>query len=214
MLNFIAIKIIHLLKRDDRLRECNQELHKINFSSFDGVYFPAKEIKLLGARGCALSHAMALAEFLFNSDKPFALILEDDFSIRDPSTFWTDLETVIKQSMFWDVFLLGYNHAAAIEVTAIEGVFRCINAQTASGYLVKRDYVPKLIECFFRSAELLGRFQDLPSPNREIAFHSVCCDMLWKELQIKDRFWFSIPSQIFQRASYSDIEMTNVNYGV
>lgn len=110
--------------------------------------------------------------------------------------------------------MLGYNHAAAIEVTPLEGVFRGINSQTASGYLVKREYAPKLIECFFRSAELLNGFQNLPSPNKEIAFQAACCDMLWKELQIKDRFWFSIPSLIFQRASFSDIEKTHVDYGV
>jgi glycosyl transferase family 25 len=214
MFDFISMKIIHLLKRVDRLNECNKELQRISISPDASIYFPAKEIPSLGARGCSLSHAMTLSEFLFNSDNPFVLILEDDFSIRNPSKFWGDIEAVIKHADLWDVFLLGYNHAAAIEVTPIEGFFRGINAQTASGYLVKREYVPKLIECFFRSAELLNSYQTLPSPNKEIGFQAACCDMLWKELQIKNRFWFSIPSQIFQRPSFSDIEQTQVDYGV
>ena len=214
MFDFISMKIIHLQKRVDRLRECNAELQRINISPEGDVYFSAKELPSIGARGCSLSHAMALSEFLFSSDNPFILILEDDFSIRNPSKFWSDIEDAIKNAYLWDVFLLGYNHAAAIEVTPIEGVFRGINAQTASGYLVKRGYVPKLIECFFRSAELLNSFQALPSPNKEIGFQAACCDMLWKELQIKDRFWFSIPSQIFQRPSFSDIEQMQVDYGV
>ena len=214
MFDFISMKIIHLQKRVDRFNECNIELQKINISPDADLYFSAKELPSLGARGCSLSHAMALSDFLFSSDNPFILILEDDFSIRDSSKFWRDVEVLIKYAYLWDVFLLGYNHAAAIEATPVEGVFRGINAQTASGYLVKREYVPKLIECFFRSAELLNSYQTLPSPNKEIAFQAVCCDMLWKELQIKDRFWFSIPSQIFQRPSFSDIELMQVDYGV
>jgi GR25 family glycosyltransferase involved in LPS biosynthesis len=213
MLNFIDLKIIHLTKRTDRLLECGEELNKINFVEKDDTYFLAKEVQNLGARGCALSHAMALSEFLFNSDNPFVLILEDDFSIREPARFWGDVEKAIQNSSLWDVYLLGYNHVAAIEMTPIENTFRGINSQTASGYIVKRNYAPKLIECFFRSAELLNTYQDLPSPNKEILLQSVCCDMLWKELQLKDKFWFSIPSQILQRPSYSDIEKAHVNYG-
>ena len=83
MNNSIYTKIIHLSKREDRLLECNEELKKINILKPDGIYFEAKNIPTLGAKGCALSHAMALSEFLFKTEDSFALILEDDFSIRE-----------------------------------------------------------------------------------------------------------------------------------
>ena len=213
MNNSIYTKIIHLSKREDRLSECNEELKKINILKPDGIYFEAKNIPTLGAKGCALSHAMALSEFLFKTEDSFALILEDDFSIREPSSFWTNLETALGQSHLWDVFLLGSNLAVPIQATPVESFFRVINSQTASGYLLRRGYAPKLIECFFRSAELLSSAQELPSPNKEIATHIASCDQMWKELQIIDRFWFSTPSIIYQRESYSDIVNTKVNYG-
>lgn len=107
MHDFISIKIIHLAKRSDRLLECNQALRGIGLLNHREIFFQAKEIESLGARGCALSHAMALSEFLFNTDKPLALILEDDFEIRNSSTFWSDLDNVIKNLFFGMFFCLG-----------------------------------------------------------------------------------------------------------
>ena len=214
MLDSISIKIINLAKREDRLFDCNAELEKIKISPKDDLFFEANESQLNGAHGCSLSHAMALAELLFCSYKQFFLIFEDDFSIREPNTFWVNLDVVIKHANLWDVYLLGHNTAIAIEATPIPSVVRAINSQTQSGYLVKRSYAPKLIECFFRSAELLRFYNDLPIPNKDLSKHYFTSDQLWKELQIKDRYWISNPSQIFQRPSFSDIEKRHVDYGV
>ena len=208
------IKIIHLPARIDRLRECDEELKKIKIEESDGLYFCAKETMNLGGRGCALSHAMALSEFLFDGDQQFILILEDDFKIMDLENFWEIISNVINHENLWDVYLLGHKTAVAIESTPLKNTFRGIHSQTTSGYIVKRDFAPKLIEIFFRSAELLKKYQHLPSPNREIATHLFFLDQLWGELQIKDRFWFSIPALITQRPSFSDILKKNVNYGI
>jgi len=210
----IYLKVINLPHRSDRREDCRGELSKIGLQTSDDIFFAAKCEPDLGALGCALSHAKVLADFLFCSDKPFALVLEDDFSIRDAPTFLNTIGQFCNQDFLWDVFLLGHNSAIPIEPTHFENAVRVVNSQTTSGYLVGRVYAIKLIDNFFRSAELLRRYQYLPEPNKTIAKSLFSCDILWKELQIKDRFVVPLPSLITQRASYSDVEKREVNYGV
>jgi GR25 family glycosyltransferase involved in LPS biosynthesis len=210
----IHLKVINLKHRADRRAECTRELAKVGIEAGDETFFEAKAVPNLGALGCASSHGKALADYVFADEKPFVLILEDDFSIRDPETFVTTVNSFCSQDFLWDVLLLGHNGAVPIEPTHFGTACRTINAQTTSGYLVGRVYAVKLIEYFFRSAELLRRYQYLPDPNRTIAKSLFSCDILWKELQIRDRFVVPIPSLITQRASYSDVENQHVNYGV
>ena len=214
MLGSIHFRIINAEHREDRRLECIDELVQLGIAAQNDTFFKAKFIENYGIRGCALSHAMALSEFLFLDQKPYALILEDDFSIRSPDGFRDTLDALIKLEGHWDVFLLGHNHAIPIGVTPIDDILQVIHSQTASGYLVPRSYAHHLIQSFFRSADLLATFAGLPSPNKELARHQICPDILWKELQIKDRFWAAFPSTIFQRKSYSEIEKRTVDYGV
>jgi GR25 family glycosyltransferase involved in LPS biosynthesis len=210
----LYLKVINLPHRADRRQECLTELSRIGLPADDGIFFCARSEPEFGALGCALSHAKVLADFLFQSDLPFALIFEDDFSIRDAPTFISTIAEFCTRDFLWDVFLLGHNSAVPIEPTHFENAVRVVNSQTASGYLVGRLYAIKLIDYFFRSAELLRRYQYLPEPNRTITRSFFSCDILWKELQVKDRFVIALPSLIIQRPSYSDIEKRVVNYGV
>jgi len=210
----ICLKVISLQRRADRRQECLGELSKLGMSPNPEFFFDAKSVPEFGALGCALSHAKVLADFLFCDERPFALILEDDFSIRDAGAFVSTVDRFCSQDILWDVILLGHNSAIPIEPTHFGTACRAINSQTTSGYLVGRFYAIKLLECFFRSAESLRRYQYLPDPNRTIAKSLFSCDILWKELQTRDRFVVPIPSLIIQRPSYSDVEKRDVAYGV
>lgn len=214
MIDFFELKIINLLHRKDRKIDCMKELQTINIVDLDNVFFNAKFVSDYGALGCALSHAMAMAEFLFESEKQYLIILEDDFNIEDPQIFLEKIRQIILIENKWDCFLLGHNVAIPIEQTEIQNVFRVINAQTTSGYLVNRSYIPKMIQYFFKSAELLRKYKGLPSPNKEISKHFFSCDILWKNIQIDDIFLASFPPMITQRKSYSDIDKNIVDYGV
>lgn len=215
MLNEITLKIINLQHRSDRRLECLKELEMLGLNGDkEKIFFTAKHLPNLGARGCSLSHAMVLSDFLFNDDKPYIMVLEDDFSVRDNYGFVQSVNQVIKYSNYWDVYLLGHNQAIPISATQLPQVVKVINSQTTSGYVVGRLYASRLIENFYRSAELLRIYDVLPSPNKELSRHSICCDMLWKELQVKDRFWARLPSDVYQRQSHSDIENRMVDYKV
>ncbi|MFO1247425.1 MAG: hypothetical protein U1E93_04195 [Alphaproteobacteria bacterium] len=153
-----------------------------------------------------------IAEFLFTDDKPFLLVLEDDFSVPAPAEFFASLEAAVAQPGFWDVFLLSHTFAVPIVRTPIPDMFRVINAQTTAGYLVGRLYASRLMEVFFRSAEMLDRVAKIPQPAREMADVRYRCDILWKQLQDNDRFCARIPAPVVQRPSYSDVENKMVDY--
>jgi GR25 family glycosyltransferase involved in LPS biosynthesis len=214
LLDNISIRVINLEHRVDRKNESIEEGSKVGIILSSNDFFKAKHSPSDGAIGCALSHAKALADYLFNSEKPFVLILEDDFEIKDSLNFQATLLSLTTDSSKWDIFLLGHNQAIPIEPSPFANIYRVINAQTMSGYLVKRECVPRLIDCFFTSAELLRKYQNLPEPNRNFARHLSVCDVKWKEIQSKIVFYASIPALIHQRQSYSDVEKKDVNYGV
>ncbi len=208
------LKIINLLHRNDRREECIREGARAGMHITQENFFTGRYVQHNGALGCALSHAKVLADFLFKDDRPYILVLEDDFSFRDVEKFHSTINSLFQQASLWDVFLLGHNEALPIEETPIAQMCRVINSHTMSGYLVKREYASKLVECYFRSAEQLRRYAFLPENLRIPARSIFCCDVLWKELQNKDRFFASFPSLIYQRSSYSDIEKKLVDYGV
>jgi glycosyl transferase, family 25 len=210
----ISVKIINLAHRLDRKEECRKEMAAIGWSEGDYAFFTARHMPDFAARGCALSHGKAIVDFLFAEEKPFLLILEDDFTIRAGADFLPSLEAAIAQAGFWDVFLLAHNYAIPITRTPLKDTYRVVNAQTTSAYLVGRLYASKLMEIFFRSAEMQDRVKNIPSPAREMADTLFRCDILWKHLQDNDRFCSHIPALTTQRPSYSDVEKKMVDYGV
>jgi len=209
----IEIKIINLKHRTDRKEECIQELKKINIVTNDKMFFDAKYDDINGARGASLSHAMAISNYLYESKKNYLLILEDDFQITDDKKFM-DLINYSIINNNWNVTLLSHNYAIPISNTNNPNLLRVINSQTASAYLVGRLYAVKLVEVFFRSSVLLDLNDNLNSPNKELARHYFCLDILWKSLQVDDIFLAAFPALVKQRESYSDIEKRNVNYNV
>jgi len=214
MEQYLDLKIINLAHRLDRRDESLRECVRAGLDVKNNIFFSARHVTSNGALGCALSHAKLLADFLFESEKSHILVLEDDFTLRDIEKFHTTINAILRLAGSWDVFLLGHNTALPLENTQVPEVFRIINAQTTSGYLVNRGYAIKLIECFYRSAELLKRYDHLPEMFRATARGLLACDTLWKELQTEARFWATFPSLIYQRPSFSDVENREVSYGV
>jgi GR25 family glycosyltransferase involved in LPS biosynthesis len=207
----LLIKIINLDHRKDRREESEKELKKININ-IDDIFHKAKYEPEHGLIGCAYSHSKVIFDFLYNTKKDILLVMEDDFEIFDEKRFIELVNKVIYSKENWDVFLLGHNQAIPIETTSIDSVNRVINAQTASGYIVKRNYAPKLIKIFLESANKLEQYNKLPTPNKELAVTILALDMYWKKLQVIDYFIAAIPALIKQRKSYSDIAKDVVDY--
>lgn len=208
----VSTYIINLDRREDRFEQSVLEMRKAGIDHWRK--FSAKDTLDNPAMGCSLSHAHCLSTFLFESHTPFLLVLEDDFEFTNAENFLPSLTGILDVSANWEVALLSHNQAVPIEQTPREGLFRVINSQTASAYLIHRAYVPKMIEVFYLSAESLRRYSGLPEPNRSIAKHNHSLDILWHFMQSSSRFVAPFPALVRQRESYSDIERRTVNYGV
>jgi GR25 family glycosyltransferase involved in LPS biosynthesis len=208
-MNGIECCLINLPIRSDRLRESLAQLAAIsvtNPSITEAVYTPSN-----GAIGCAKSHACALSNFLSRSAAEYCLIFEDDIQIRNPSTFWNDVAHTLRSIENLDVVLLSSNAAFPIGSESVPGVYRVVNAQTTSAYLVSRSFAPTLVKKFFESANQIEKLIHKLS-NKQVN-HFYAPDMIWKELQLFGNFYAYLPPLIFQRESYSDIEQKIVSYG-
>jgi len=207
----ICTYILNLPHRSDRKKDCLLQISAAGLNEKFVHFIDAKYTPRNGAIGCSLSHAFALSKFLFETDAPFCLILEDDFEIKNPATFFNDLNCVILKKDFWDVLLLASNAAVGFE-THIPKVYRAINAQTTSAYIVRREYAPTLIKVFYESANFLS--QNFLQLENNIAKHFYALDMLWKHHQQYDKFMAFMPQLIHQRESYSDVENSVKDYKV
>jgi GR25 family glycosyltransferase involved in LPS biosynthesis len=214
MIDNLCVKIINLEHRADRREQCVAEFRAIGFSDSDYTIEKAKSLPGQGARGCSLSHARALCDFLYEDDRPFLMVLEDDFEIRAPQSFVASVREALNWAPLWDVLLLAHNIAIPISGSPMANVYRVINAQTTSGYIVGRDYVWRLVGLFLQSAEGLRRASFAPPDSRRLLQHFSAADIVWKQAQSIDRFWGPVPSWTMQRASFSDIEQCAVDYGV
>jgi GR25 family glycosyltransferase involved in LPS biosynthesis len=165
-----------------------------------------------GAIGCALSQAFALSKFLFESNAEYCLIFEDDFEVLNPENFVDTLSGFLTSYEVWDVLLLASNLAVPISPHTHPNVFRVAHAQTASAYVVKRQYAPTLIKTFYEAAEYLSSRYLASDTKTQNYFYAI--DMMWKPLQLKDNFYAFLPQLVRQRESYSDIENQRVSYGV
>ncbi|GLT19894.1 hypothetical protein GCM10007938_36770 [Vibrio zhanjiangensis] len=211
----VHLKIINLAHRIDRKEESIAELKECGINIGDESFFEAYYKPECGALGCSLSHGNLIAHYLSLSSSPYLLVLEDDFEVQECELFLSNLERILDCSSDWDVFLLGNNQAIPIAIIDDQlGFSRVINSQTASGYIVHRSFAVKLMSTFFESALGLEYSSKLPLKLNKLVSHHYCLDILWKKLQTEHRFATRLPPLIKQRASYSDIEMKNVDYGV
>lgn len=195
------VQYINLDKRTDRRAEVEKELKLAKLKPF--ARFPAI-VNKIGMIGCGQSHAACVKQGI-ESGADHILIFEDDFYFTmDPSKVHELLQTVIQTN--YDVFLLGYCVEDQVKNTCGTNVplLKKINrAQCCHGYMVSKQYAPKLLENFEKGVELLIKTKDLPKYS---------CDQYWKLLQDND-MWLcpSAGPCGLQRAGYSDIDRKNKN---
>ena len=192
-MNNIPILYINLKHREDRNEEIIDELNKYNLTAERVEAIKHKD----GYIGCALSHIKCL-DIAIERNYEQVIILEDDFIfLQNPNK--------LNLNINFDIFLLG----GTIYKSEKENNFnRVIDASRTEGYIIKKHYYETLKECFNKSVKhLLIKHE-----------HKYKLDILWKELQIKDKFYFNDFGLIGgQREGFSDIQNINMkrpNYKV
>jgi GR25 family glycosyltransferase involved in LPS biosynthesis len=212
--NIHQIYYINLGHRPDRNDEflsnfSEEDANKIH--RIDGIYEPEN-----GALGCLKSHIKALEYVLAQNadasnqdDDKNILVCEDDFYIKDIHYCNRMLEYSFKVLPRWDVIMLAQNTHDSNDTEYVtdnnEKIIKIKHSATAAGYLLKKSYIPRLLEIYKNDLDKYtktGEWSDF-----------YCVDVSWVPLQQKDEWFAFYPTVANQRASYSDIQKGMIDYG-
>jgi hypothetical protein len=210
MLDSLVAYQINLASRSDRWTECLQNQAARGFDLDDIRRAEACLEGSFGALGCARSHVKWLTRYLTETTSPFCMILEDDFDFRiSKAEFAQGLADVRDKVLGWDVLLLAGTVVVSTP-TPVPHLNRVFEAQSASGYIVRRAYVPTLLGCFLEAILGLERYRAFDP--RRLILDRFSIDQAWKRLQRGDNWFIFTPGVGFQRPSFSDIEGKMVDY--
>lgn len=202
-MNRVGVYYINLDHRQDRRERIEKTLADAGLTA---ERFSAIKNEECGAIGCSYSHARVLEQFL-KTDKDFCILFEDDFVFTDPEDVEIRIKQLLRCADTWDLVMLGAN---VIESAPSKNpsLRKAVNVQAGSGYIVKRDFVPTLLENIWEGVaqlEVYVKEHHEPSP-------AYCLDIYWKRLQPKSRWFVCEPKLGLQGSSYSDIEKRVVDY--
>jgi hypothetical protein len=119
------------------------------------------------------------------------------------------LRSVFDQKIPFDLVMLAGNFFR-MEQTSWPFLRKVLDGQTASGFLITREFAPKLIQCLAESTKLLDDWHQKTGEKK----HEYCNDIYWKKLQPVSNWYALYPKTGLQRESYSDNEYKVTNYGV
>lgn len=199
-----AICYINLEHRVDRNIHILNEIHK--FCSDDSKIHRINAIKKEnGALGCGLSHIKLLEFILEHPEWKTVLVLEDDFTFKSNNSNEISyyIKKILENNLNFDMGLLSYNQLKS-EDTNDSSIKKVLYAQTTSSYLVKRDYIPTLLNNF---RESMGDME------RNGKRHENCLDIHWTRLQPSGNWYAVYPAIGYQYDNYSDIENKICAYG-
>lgn len=198
-----AIFYINLAHRTDRQEAMTAMFETLNIPSEKIIRIDAVRIVENGAHGCIKSHIRALQSFLENPAFQTCIVLEDDFTF---STKYVEsrLVSLFSCGLDWDIVSLAYNPRGGKFVdTAHHGFQKVLHHGTTSGYLLRRAFVPKLLENFQECDALMTKHGKQ---------HFTCLDVHWYGLQACSKWFAFAPALGYQCEGYSDIENAHVNY--
>jgi hypothetical protein len=203
------IYYINLDHRTDRRDQFLGEMKKLGIDESQIVRVPALYTEGFGILGCGLSHKKALETF-YASEERYCMIFEDDFQVKLDIEFCHFLLRLpFEQKIEFDLIMLA-GKIFKEEETSSFFLRKVQDGQTASAFLITREFAPKLIQCLSESTKLL---EDWWKEHHEKK-HEYCNDIYWKTLQPSSKWFVFHPKLGIQRESYSDNEQCVTNYGV
>lgn len=190
---------INLEHRIDRKAHIETQLTKLNMQA---TRFNA--IRMInGAIGCSMSHLKILQNAI-SQNLPHVLILEDDITFLQPTTFKEQFNKFINiHNNNWDVILFAGNNVPPyerIDDTCIQ-VKKC---QTTTGYLVNGHYIKILMQNV-----KMGITNLINHPTKHTLY---AIDKFWFTLQNVGKWYLITPVTVIQQEGYSDIEKRHTNY--
>jgi hypothetical protein len=134
------------------------------------------------------------------------LIFEDDFEfLVSKEDLDLELRSVLGFQLQYDVLMLGYNMKKSAPLASHKTIFKVLEGQTASAYIVHESFYDTLIKCYRDALPLLKSTK---------LWDIYANDQIWKKLQ-PDARWYAFTTRMGkQRESYSDTTRRVENYGV
>jgi hypothetical protein len=195
-----AIFYINLEHRTDRNSHILAEIKKIDPTlkkthRFDAIYIPSN-----GALGATLSHTGILKKCLEHPEWNHIAIFEDDFTFvsNNSELISNNLLNIINSVDNADMILLAYGIVDfKKQKTSNSNILKVFSVQTASGYIINKNYIQILLDNFIFSGEQLKLFGKK---------HEYCLDQYWKRLMPSGK-WYTTRERLgYQYANWSDIE--------
>lgn len=197
-----AVIYINLENREDRKKEIQDELKKLEIPEnkihkVSGIYIPNN-----GHKGCIQSHILALNMAKLNGWDN-VLILEDDAEITiSPEEFnkkFTAMINYLKQlpdQPKFDVLLLSTANVDKKPVEVLNGegndIVRIMSSTTSTSYIVKNHYIDKIIALF----TYLNAMMEANSWS-EGGHERYALDQNWQEMQKRDK-WYGWKDDLFK----------------
>jgi GR25 family glycosyltransferase involved in LPS biosynthesis len=200
-----AILYINLDHRTDRKEHLLTELQKWGVPP-STIHRISAIQRTPGCLGCGLSHIKALTEAYSHSEWKTVLILEDDFTFRyNSSEINASIHQLLTSQSFFDIGLLSYNpNYIKYSDTTIPSIKKVLFSQTTSSYIIKRHYIPVLLQNMKEATYDMERFGKR---------HDNCIDIYWTKLQPNGDWYALFPAIGYQYDNYSDIEGRITAYG-
>jgi glycosyl transferase family 25 len=196
------IYYINLDHREDRRNHIMNQLKQINYPEHKIIRVSAIKTDF-GGLGCGRSHIKALEHFL-QTDKDRCIILEDDFTFYQNTEHYFH-QCIVRQEGLpenWDLVMLSSNTMS--ESPFSDKFKKCNDAQTASGYMIRKKFAPTLLENFKESNSRLSSGD---------SYEIYAIDQYWKKLQPHSNWFICHPKVGYQMEFYSDISKCVVNHG-
>lgn len=191
---------INLSSRLDKKEQIENELNnfQLEYERFDAIDTPE-----YGAYGCGLSH-IAVLKIAKEKNYKNVLILEDDFQfLVTKEEFENNLTAFFESNLDYNVCMLSYDLRKHIPIEN-NVVDKVVEAHTTSGYLIHSNYYDALINLFEKAMPLLIYTK----------LHWIfSIDVVWKDLQKKDNWYFFKTRIGKQRPGYSDVGKRYCNNG-
>lgn len=199
-MNNIKYYYINLDNRPDRNDHIINQFKKYNITNYSRIA-AYKEINR-PAIGCTLSHINTIQQFI-DSNYEYCIILEDDFKfILTPEQYSNMLNLAFNIKNEWNIILLSGNVLKSKIYN--EYLKYCLNVQTTSGYMIKKEFAPILLNNFIDAYNLSTKTANSKT---------IHIDRHWKKLQIpKNKFFIFYPKCGRQLSGFSDISRKKVNY--
>lgn len=225
-LKHVDVKILNLKHREDRWEAIQQHLTDLKFPNVEDCRFDAIYVEEYGELACSRSHLKLMVEYLCESEKPYLMVLEDDFR-------FTVQPDIIAQTLEWflsnekiDVFMMNCSNfvlesdAQNISKTEEYKSKRVLLSSSMAGFVVRRRHVSELIKVLLESINahenLRHVYENVCKSGKKASLRSVldmiCNDRVWIKLQAAHHYHTVVPSVGMTVPSFSDIEKCHVNY--